>query len=104
MAFNGTVDDIALIELADPVRGVEPAPLYTDHNESGRIVEIIGRGATGNGLVGQYPGSPHVGELRAYSRVIGVTDHWLKLRFDAPPDVLPLEGVPADGECAPRVG
>jgi len=60
---------------------------------------MIGRGATGNGLVGQYPNSPHHDELRrAYERVISADGRWLGLRFDAPPRALPLEGTPADGD------
>ena len=68
------------------------------------MVEIIGAGATGNGLVGQYPGSPHRGELRhAETRVTGTSERWLELRFEAPPNALSREGMPADGDSGAPV-
>jgi hypothetical protein len=71
MAFKGGADDIALIRLVLPASNVVPAHLYRDADEAGKVAEILGRGATGNGLVGEYPDSPHQGELRrAYSRII----------------------------------
>ena len=99
MAFKASVDDIALIKLEHPVNDVTPAQIYRGSDEKGRVVEIIGRGATGNGLVGQYLHSSHRGELRrAYERVISADGRWLGLRFDAPPKALPLEGMPSDGD------
>ena len=99
MKFLATSDDIALIKLERPVDDVTPFQIYRGTDEVGRIIEMVGRGATGNGLVGQYPQSPHAGELRrAYSRVIGADEKWLVLKFDAPPDALDLEGAPADGD------
>jgi Trypsin len=99
MAFKAQTDDIALIKLAQPVSDVVPARLYMGAEEAGQVVEIFGRGSTGNGLVGQYPSSPHRGELRrAYTHVISADGQWLGMRFEAPPTALPLEGVPADGD------
>jgi len=44
----------------------------------GKIAEIVGVGATGNGLAGEYANSPHCRELRrAYSRIITVDEGWL---------------------------
>jgi len=99
MKFKATSDDIALIELKASVSGVTPATLYRGSSEMGKNVEVFGRGATGNGLAGQYPNSPHRGELRrAYSRVTEADGRWLVLRFEAPPNALPLEGSPSDGD------
>jgi len=99
MAFKAMADDIALIKLDRPVNDVRPVSLYRGSREKGETVEIIGRGATGNGLVGEYPHSPHRGELRReYSRVISADGRWLGLKFEAPPRALPLEGMPADGD------
>lgn len=99
MKFMAASDDIALIKLKQPVNDVTPAQIYRGTDEEGQIVEIVGRGATGNGVVGQYPHSPHRGELRrAYSRVISADERWLGLRFDAPPAAVALEGTPADGD------
>jgi hypothetical protein len=99
MAFQTTSNDIALIKLRHPVKDVRPMPIYRGSDEKGKTAEILGKGATGNGLTGEYPGSPHRGQLRrAYSRVIGTDARWLMLKFEAPPEALPLEGMPADGD------
>jgi hypothetical protein len=99
MTFMSSVDDIALIRLGAPVRDVPPMAPYRGSSETGKTVFILGKGATGNGQVGQYPHSPHRGELRrAQSRVIAADERWITLRFEAPPKALPLEGMPADGD------
>ena len=99
MAFMDDSADIALIRLVHPVTDVTPLRLYRSTDEVNKQSAILGRGATGNGLVGEYPQSPHVGKLRlAYSRVMSADGRWLRLRFDAPPHALPLEGMPADGD------
>jgi hypothetical protein len=73
----GARDDVALIELELPANDVKPAAIYRDSDELAKIAEIVGPGATGNGLVGEFPHSPHAGELRrAYSRIISATEYW----------------------------
>ena len=102
--FLAASDDIALIKLQQPVNDVTPVKIYKGSGESGQAVEIIGAGATGNGLVGQYPGSPHRGELRhAQARVTSTSERWLELSFEAPPNALPREGMPADGDSGAPV-
>ncbi len=104
ITFLASSHDIALIKLQRPVTDVTPARVYEGTDEAGQAVKIIGAGATGNGLVGQYPHSSHRGELRrAEARVIGADDRWLTLRFDAPPKALPHEGTPADGDSGAPV-
>lgn len=99
MAELTSLNDIALIKLAKPVRGVPVVQLYTDSNELGKTVVIYGKGATGNGLVGQYPKSPHRGKLRrAYNVVTSIDSKWLNYRFDCGAHALPLEGVMGDGD------
>ena len=99
MSFMDESADIALIHLVHPVVDVAPLGIYKGDAEANKQAAILGRGATGNGLVGEYPQSPHVGDLRlAYSRIISADGRWLRLRFDAPPEALPLEGMPADGD------
>lgn len=94
-----SMHDIALIELARPVEDVEPVALYRASNEQGEIVKFFGRGATGDGKVGEYPHSPHRGKLRrAYNRVTKAHAQWLDYRFDCGPEALPLEGVIGDGD------
>lgn len=104
MAFAANSDDIALIKLDQLVTDVTPARIYRGSKEKGQTVEIIGAGATGNGRVGQNTQSPHRGELRrAEARVISADERWLGLRFEAPPNALPLEGMPADGDSGAPV-
>ncbi|HET6587079.1 MAG TPA: trypsin-like serine protease [Oleiagrimonas sp.] len=94
-----SMHDIALIELAKPVEGVKPVALYRASNEQGEIVKLFGKGATGNGKVGEYPHSSHRGQLRrAYNRVTKVHKQWLDYRFDCGSKALALEGVLGDGD------
>lgn len=103
MKFMSASDDIALIKLEQPADDLTPANIpaniYRGADELGKLAEIVGRGATGNGLVGEYSDSPHRGELRrAYSRIISVDERWLGMRFEAAPKAVALEGMPADGD------
>lgn len=99
MLFERNVDDIAMLELKDPVTDVVPVPLYRGSNEQGEVAEILGKGATGNGELGEYPDSPRRGQLRrAYSRVEDADGRWLKLQFHSKREALPLEGMPGDGD------
>ena len=104
MKFMGSSDDVALIKLEHPVDDIAPAHLYRGAAEEGQMAKIVGSGATGNGLVGEYPRSPHRGELRqAFSRIISVDERWLGLKFVAPPNAAALEGMPADGDSGAPV-
>lgn len=91
--------DIALIELTKPVNDVEPVSLYRGLDEQGKIAKIIGKGATGNGTVGQYPNSSHRGDLRrAYNRITRAHAQWIDYRFNCGSKALPLEGVLGNGD------
>jgi hypothetical protein len=97
--FLAHTNDIALIELATPVMDVAPVPLYRGSGEYGRTVEIVGKGATGNGTDGEVPHGPHRTELRhAFNVVTGVDAHWLWYTFDSPTSALPLEGIAGGGD------
>jgi hypothetical protein len=99
MAKLAAMQDIALIKLSKPVDDVKPVALYTGSDEQGATVEIYGKGATGNGLVGQYPHSPHRGKLRrAYNRITDAHEQWLDYTFDCGSKALSLEGVMGDGD------
>lgn len=98
-AFLASSNDIALIELASPVKGVTPVPLYRGDKEVGMTVELVGKGATGNGTVGQYSHSPHRGVLRrAFSVIAGADARYVWYRFDPPPHAPPLEGITGSGD------
>jgi hypothetical protein len=99
LLFERDLDDIAMIELKDPVSDVAPALLYRGEDERNEVVEILGKGATGNGLIGQYSTASYRGELhRAYTRVESADGHWIKLRFQTKREAEPLEGMPGNGD------
>lgn len=99
LLFERELDDIAMIELKDPVTDVVPALLYRGQDERNEVAEIVGKGAAGNGLIGQYSMSPHRGELRrAYTRIESAEAHWVKLQFHSRREALPLEGMPGNGD------
>jgi hypothetical protein len=99
LLFERDLDDIAMIELKDSISDVPPALLYRGEDERNEVVQIVGKGATGNGLIGQYSTSMHRGDLhRAYTRVETADGHWIKLRFETKRESQPLEGMPGNGD------
>jgi len=98
-AFLAASNDIALIQLAAPVTDVTPVPLYRGHEEVGMTVQLVGKGATGNGADGQDPESPHRTVLRrAFNVLVGADSRYVWYRFDPPPSALPLEGATGSGD------
>jgi len=98
-AFLASSNDIALIELASPVTDVTPVPLYRGNKEVGMTVELVGKGATGNGTKGQDPHSPHRTVLRrAFNVIVGADSRYVWYRFDPPSSALPLEGITGSGD------
>lgn len=98
-AFLDSSDDIALIELASPVTDITPVRLYRGNKEVGTTAELVGKGATGNGVKGQDPQSPHRTVLRhAFNVIVGDDPRYVWYRFDAPPSALPLEGITGSGD------
>jgi hypothetical protein len=98
-AFLASSNDIALIELASPVTDVTPVPLYRGNKEMGMTAELVGKGATGNGIKGQDPHSPHRTVLRrAFNVIVGTDARYVWYRFDPPSSALPLEGITGSGD------
>jgi hypothetical protein len=98
-SIRAGLHDIALLELAKPADDVKPVELYRGSSESGRIVEIVGKGATGNSLVGTAEDAPHRTKLRrAYNRIVEANGQWIYYTFDCGSQALPLEGVTGDGD------
>lgn len=99
VAFLASSDDIALVRLTQPVTDVAPVPLHRTGDEPGRIVKIVGKGATGTGATGHDPRGPNRTELRrAFNRVSSAYDRWFCYVFDEPPSALPLEGILGNGD------
>ena len=92
-------DDIALLKLAQPVADVAPVAIYKRGDEFGQVVEIVGKGATGNGVAGYEYSDSHRTELRrAHNKVTSADGRWLCYVFDKPADALPLEGGSGSGD------
>ena len=98
MADVAASDDIALLQLADPVDGVQPIAIHAG-NPMGKVVRIVGKGATGTGVRGHDPQGPNRTELRhAFNTITRAEGRWLEYVFDAPPAALPLEGMAGNGD------
>ncbi|MDQ3269278.1 MAG: trypsin-like serine protease [Pseudomonadota bacterium] len=103
-AFMASRDDLALVKLVSPIDGVAPLPMYRGADELGQTVELIGKGATGNGTHGELLKSPLRTRLRrAFNVVEGADGRWLSYTFDSPPAGLPLEGSPGTGDSGTPV-
>ncbi len=99
VARLSTSDDIALLKLAKPVTDVAPVALHEGEDEFGQMIQIIGKGATANGVSGYDMGSSHRTQLRrAYNKVTSAHDRWFCYVFDKPSDALPLEGGSGAGD------
>lgn len=88
--------DLALIELAEPVTGITPALLYDETAELGKTLFIVGYGDYG--LAGKgFQRSD--GRRRAVTNVVDdAGPRRIFMRFDAPPNGSPLEGVGGPGD------
>jgi hypothetical protein len=96
--FVAASDDIALIQLAEPVSDVEPVRIY-EGSALGKIVRIMGRGATGTGAKGHHLHGPNRTDLRqGYNEITLSESRWIGYVFDAPPNAHPLEAVTGSGD------
>lgn len=96
--FMADTDDIALVELAEPVGDIAPVALYRGA-ALGKTVRIIGRGRTGTGAEGHGLHGQNRVELRqGYNRIDRDDGRWIAYTFDAPPDALPLEATGGSGD------
>lgn len=99
IAILAASDDIALIKLVDPVTDVEPLALYRGADEAGKLVQLMGMGATGNGKDGQERHGSHRTVMRRAFNVVSKADaRWLGYVFDAEPGAHPLEGMSGNGD------
>lgn len=91
--------DIALIQLAQPVSGVEPVPLYASKDEQGKMVTLVGTGTFGRGDKGPIADAPT--RMRAVTNMVDeVVEESISFDYDAPSakDATPLEGVSGTGD------
>ena len=96
--YRDDTDDIALIQLSDPLPGVTPIPLYAQHDEVGQEVLFMGRGDTGTGVTGERESDRR---SRIATNVIVEADrHWISFVFDRPGATgsTALEGISGSGD------
>lgn len=97
-AVLASSDDIALIELAEPVEDIDPVAIYRGKGERGKLVMLYGKGATGNGVTGMIANANRTTLRRAHNRIDAVDERWLRYRFDADASAHPLEGMLGNGD------
>lgn len=96
--FVAASDDLALIELAEPVRDVAPVPIYRSP-AVGQVIRFMGQGATGTGSHGHSLHGPNRTDLRhGYNRIDVAEGRWIGYTFDRPPNALPLEASIGNGD------
>lgn len=96
--FIASSDDIALVQLAEPVMDVPPVRIYSG-STLGKVVRIMGRGATGTGSKGHALHGPNRTDLRHGFNEITVSEgRWIGYRFDEAPNALPLEASIGSGD------
>lgn len=96
---KGGHSDVALILLKEPVRGIEPTPLYRGADEGGKTVVIVGHGYTGK--IGEKPLPKERWDRRqraSINTVDRVTPRILGLRIKAPDEASDLQGAAAPGD------
>ena len=92
-----TRGDMALLKLDRPVQGIAPVQLYEKDDELGKVITLVGRGETGNGMTGPQGERDH--KVRAARNQIEWTDATsLIAEFDLPAEALDLEGTTGPGD------
>jgi hypothetical protein len=92
--------DIALLRLAEPVPGAQPACLYSRDDEVGQVTVLVGRGSPGNGLVGPTRFDAVLRGATVRIDAIESEGAVLAWPFRAPddPEATPLEGISGPGD------
>ena len=99
MSFFQSRSDIALIKLSSSVSGVKPINVYQGSNEKGKTITVYGKGATGNGLIGEDIETKALGVINRFQNVIDTAKgNWLAFTFNEPGNALPLEGMHGSGD------
>jgi hypothetical protein len=88
--------DLALLLLRVPVQGIEPAPIYRESDEDGKVVRVVGHGETGK-IGGK--AAPSDRKRRAgINTVDRVGARTLELRLKPAEDASDLQGAAAPGD------
>jgi len=97
---EGGDNDIALLQLKQPMLAITPAKVYRQNNEALQDIWFIGSGGTGHGNVGQVVSyQENNGKLRkAQNKIDEVSEKELFFTFDEGREALPLEGVSGNAD------
>ena len=87
-----------IFKITEPVTDVTPVELYTNKDEDGKLITIVGGGDTGTGLTGPIKADKIT--RAATNKIDGIEDQWIFFRFDPPhsKNSTPLEGVSGPGD------
>ena len=101
--MSGSIlNDIALIELSEPVKGITPAILYQKDDEMGKEIIFAGTGWAGTGDKGMVEGDINKDrKLRAAQNLVdGIKGDYIQFTFDKPgsANALPMEGISGPGD------
>jgi hypothetical protein len=93
--------DIALIHLSEEIKGAKYAGLYTNNDEKGKLIYIVGNAGIGNGKDGLLPKTDWRYRA-ATNRIDEVNDYFVKFAFDNPDspsgNLTEMEGVSGPGD------
>jgi hypothetical protein len=96
-AWKGTAENgLALVLLAEAVRGVEPTPIYTAQDEAGKTVVIVGAGSTGK--IGDRPAASDGKPRASVNTVDKVGSLTLSLQLKDKDNASDLQGAAAPGD------
>lgn len=88
--------DLALVEIAEPVKAIQPVDLYRGQEELGKMVYLVGYGDYGNPRSGLRRTD---GNRRAVTNVVDdAGPRRIFMKFDEPPKGSEFEGVGAPGD------
>ena len=88
--------DLGLLKLKTAVEGIEPYGLYTESDENGQTITMVGHGKTGVGNDRQR--SEDRRRRAATNKIVDVDEQHIQFVFDAPPNGTDLEGTPGPGD------
>lgn len=94
--WNRMPHDVALLKLAEPVKDVAPALLYSADDEVGKTVTFVGNGDFGTGLTG--PKTMDKTRRAATNVVDRADEQWIYFDFDQGDEATELEGVSGPGD------
>lgn len=93
--------DIALVHLSEEVEEAQPVKLYTEEDETNKLIYIVGNGGTGSGKEG-YNRKIDWKYRAATNKIDEVDDFYVKFDFDNPEassgEATELEGVSGPGD------